>query len=258
MRERERARAVLHVSEQQLAEAPMKKIVFSTALALVALAPRARAQPPEERSWFQERMAAPSRALEITLGSGYTQGLGMLSGTTSLPSIASAGAGFDAGVGYRASKHLSLALVGQYHELVAERGSPFSKLPSVRGATAGVAVTYHFIPEQRLDPWVELGTGYRMLWETSTAGRPGAFSHGIELARARVGVDFRIAHQFALGPMIGADANLFLWRDALGARAIDDVRMSTFVFAGVQGRLDVGGTLVGATTLTSGEAPGSR
>lgn len=53
-------------------------------------------------------------------------------------------------------------------------------------------------------------------------------------------------------PVIGADATTFLWQDVGGNNtAIGSPAVSTFVFAGVQGRRDFGGTKVGTTSVTS-------
>lgn len=106
----------------------------------------------------------------------------------------------------------------------------------------------------RLDPWVELGTGYRGFWETAE-GQNALLTHGFQLARARVGMDLRGSEALSIGPVIGADATLLLWQDGGQQVAIADPRLSTFVFAGIQGRLDVGGTMVGVTTTTSGGSP---
>jgi hypothetical protein len=53
--------------------------------------------------------------------------------------------------------------------------------------------------------------------------------------------------------MLGADMNMFLWERAMTSRAIDDVRLNTFVFAGIQGRIDIGGTLTSVTAVTSAD-----
>jgi hypothetical protein len=74
--------------------------------------------------------------------------------------------------------------------------------------------------------------------------------HGLQLARAQVGLDVRVSRDVAIGPMIGGDIDLFIWRNpegAAGNAAIPDKELSTFVFAGVQGRFDVGGTRVERT-----------
>jgi hypothetical protein len=117
--------------------------------------------------------------------------------------------------------------------------------------TTGFGVTYHFDPELRLDPWLEVGAGYRLLWEDEAAPTPNVLSHGLQLARARVGLDVRVSPDVAIAPVVGADANMFLWQDVTTSTAIADPRITTFIFAGVQGRMDIGGTAVGGATLTS-------
>ena len=50
-----------------------------------------------------------------------------------------------------------------------------------------------------------------------------------------------------LGPMVGADVNLFVARNPEGPAGdvvIQDKKVSTFLFAGVQGRFDVGGSRI--------------
>jgi hypothetical protein len=190
---------------------------------------------PEQRTWEEGRLSAPTNALELSVGTGYTQGFGSLQSGVGMPSVASPGIGVDVGVGYRINPKFAVLVAGQYQELTAERAT------GARGLTGSLAAQYHFAPLQRLDPWVEVGTGYRMLWETQNIG-PTLLTHGFQLARVRVGVDFRAGEQVAIGPMIGADANLFLFQDIPGAQTnISDPTVNTFVFAGLQGRFDVGG-----------------
>ena len=57
------------------------------------------------------------------------------------------------------------------------------------------------------------------------------------------GVDFRVSEDVALGPQVGADVNMFV-SDKVENReisSVDSVRPSTFIFAGVGGRFDIGG-----------------
>jgi peptidoglycan-associated lipoprotein len=224
----------------------MKRIVTSViAFSAVTLAgTNALAQGrPEGRTWFEGRVAAPSSALELSVATGYTQGFGELRGNTNMNDVATNGIGFDLGVGYRLSPRWSLGVAGQYHELYAPHAH------SARGMTTGIAATYHFDPESGLDPWLEVGTGYRLLWQQASAG-PNVLTHGLQLARARAGLDFRIAPEVAIAPVVGADLNIFLWQDAGTSTAIADPRLNTFVFAGLAGRFDMG-TMVGGAPLTA-------
>lgn len=226
-----------------------KFIVSAIAIASVALAahPARAQQSSEKRSWLQENVPAPNKAVEIAIASGYTQGFGETQRGVGVPSVATPGVGFELGAGYRINPRLSLGAVGQYYELNAERAA------NARGMTVGLAGTYHFAPEKRMDPWLELGTGYRLLWEVSSVN-PDVLTHGFQLARARVGLDIRGAEPVAFAPFVGADANLFLWQDAGSSVAIADPRLNTFIFAGIQGRFDFGGTPVSTTQVTSASA----
>lgn len=79
-----------------------------------------------------------------------------------------------------------------------------------------------------------------MLWETQATQT--LLTHGFELGRARVGLDFRTGPQVSIGPVIGADLNVLLWESSDANRAIPNPTLSTFVFAGLQGRMDFGGS----------------
>lgn len=178
---------------------------------------------------------APSDALELSVGMGYTQGFGSLQGDVGMPSVARPGLGVDGSIGYRINPRFSIAAAAQFQELDAQRAS------RARGLTAGATAQYHFRPTQQSDPWVEVGTGYRLLWELPTDG-PTQLTHGFELVRVRAGVDFRASPTAAIGPVVGADATTFLFQDAPGRPAnVTNPTVSTFIFAGLQGRFDVGG-----------------
>lgn len=194
----------------------------------------------QERTWGEKEVAAPKQAFELDVSTGYTQGFGMLNQGVGMPDVADAGIGVGVGAGYRINPRWSISLQGQYQELNADRGT------SARGATGTLAAQYHFRPEQRLDPWAELGAGYRFLWENNALQQDTLLTHGIQLVRARVGADIRVSPDVALGPFIGADLNTFLGQEG---NTIDNPRLSTFVLAGLQGRFDIGGT------RTTGTAP---
>lgn len=213
----------------------------------------ARAQPPEsqpalypptpvytvpssEEPVSRKVIPAASNAFELSVGTGYTQGFGSLKSGVGLPSVATAGLGIDLGIGYRIDPHWGVLWSGQYQELIAERTA------AARGFTTSIAAQYHFAPTNRVDPWLEAGAGYRLFWEDPSIGAT-LLTHGWQLARVRAGIDLRADSHVAFGPMVGADATLFLFQDAPDVSTyISDPRLSTFVFAGVQGRFDIGGT----------------
>ena len=222
-------------------------IVANAALAVfVPALANAQQAPTGEKAYLQQSVPSVENAFELTVGTGYTQGFGMLQSGVGMPSVAKAGLGIDLGVGYRVAPRWSLTIGGQYQELDAQRAT------GARGVAMAFSAAYHIDPNVRLDPWVELGGGYRMLWETtSVANAPSLLTHGLELARARIGFDVRVSPEVAISPVIGADATVFLWQDATTNSAISSPTVSTFIFGGLQGRMDIGGTKVGTATITS-------
>lgn len=230
----------------------MKPIVsVAVVIAAVALASSASAQQTsEKKTYFDQRVAAPSSAVELTLGSGYTQPLGSLERNVGMPTIGLQGIGFDLGLAYRLDPHWAIGAGGQYHEIFGPNAR------GVRGVTAGVDASYHVNPQARLDPWLQVGTGYRFLWVDHTKPAPNTLDHGFELGRARVGLDLRLSPGVALGPVVGADMNLFLWEKTAGATTtIAEPRLNTFVFAGLQGRFDVGTMVGGEPVVAKAEPP---
>jgi hypothetical protein len=222
-------------------------VAAAAALAVLVVPSLAGAQQAE-KTWFQQGVPAPASAFEATIGTGYTQGFGMLRSGVGMPSVAREGIGVELSGGYRIDPHWAVSLGGQYTELKARNAD------AARGGALTIAAQYHIDPNTRLDPWVELGAGYRLLSQISPGGANtrDVLNHGFELARLRAGIDVRVSPDIALAPVIGADATLFTWQGTNGNNtAIADPSVSTFVFAGVQGRIDVGGNRVGTTTLTS-------
>lgn len=215
--------------------------------ALALLAPSLAGAQTAERTYLEHGVPAPSQALELTVGTGWTQGFGNLRSGVGMPSVAHEGIGVDANVGYRISPRFAVSIGAQYQELNAQASS------AARGATATIAAQFHMAPTTRLDPWLELGGGYRGLWLVPNfANEPTNLIHGVQLARARLGFDVRLSPDIAIAPVIGADATMFLYQDVGGNNtAIGNPDVSTFVFAGLQGRIDVGGTKTGTATVTS-------
>jgi hypothetical protein len=223
-----------------------RTIVTASAVVLLLVPALARAQGTSgEKTYLQHGVPAPTEALELTVGTGYTQPFGLLRSGVGFPSVAKAGIGVDLSAGYRIDPHWGVSIGGQYQELAAQQ------LDGTRGVAATLAVQYHVAPTTRLDPWLELGSGYRALWTVPQSG-PVALDHGFQLARARIGFDVRLSPDVAIAPVVGADLTTFVWQDVGGTnRAIPSPALSTFVFAGIQGRVDLGGTHVGQATTTS-------
>jgi hypothetical protein len=74
-------------------------------IALLAVAGPALAQdapsPPDDRGYWMQPGPAPSRALELTLGTGYTQGFGQLHAVSDVSDQIGAGVSTEFGAGYR-------------------------------------------------------------------------------------------------------------------------------------------------------------
>lgn len=224
----------------------MRVWLASSIAVVLGLTSTARAQPVAERPARETTMAPPQNALELSLGTGYTQGFGSLQSGVGMPSVATYGLGVDLGIGYRVNPRWGVLWSGQYQDLTSERAD------AARAFTSSLAAQFHYAPEARLDPWLEVGAGYRFLWEDPGAA-PTLLTHGIELARVRLGLDYRADGAVAIGPVIGADATMFLFQNVGSTEgSIADPRLSTFVFAGVQGRLDIGGRASPTPRTTAG------
>ena len=180
---------------------------------------------------------APSNAFELTLGSGYTQGFGNLEQDVSVGDTAQAGVGFELGLGHRVSPHWGWGLIGGYQMF--DPGDELANDEWPYGITGRLEATYHISPYSRLDPWVKLGSGYRYLCECEQPAIDDAHMHGIELANLNLGFDMRLGKQFGLAPLIGGGMTMFLWE---GTETIDEPELSSFVFAGLQARFDMGGS----------------
>jgi len=183
-------------------------------------------------------LEAPSHTLELRIGTGYTQGFGLLASSQSIDAVAGPGIGIDAAADYRFDPRWSIGLQGEYQEF-----APItSATRAARGAAGNVGFTYHASPFTRADPFFRFGTGYRLLWEVDpVGGAPTALVHGAELATATVGYDVRSSPGIAIAPVVGADLDLWAWQEQNGANVpLRPAQVGTYLFAGVQGRFDVG------------------
>jgi hypothetical protein len=112
-----------------------------------------------------------------------------------------------------------------------------------RGATAGIQAAWHTRPSRALDPWLSVGAGWRGLWFAPKDAEASAV-HGLEVLRVQLGVDYRITRGFAITPVVGASASVFLVDDAAmpsDFTAIHDNQLNLYGFTGVLGRFDLGG-----------------
>ena len=198
----------------------------------------------QEAPYTEQRIPAPANAFELKLNAGYTQGFGMIAPGKSIPDVAGAGFGVDVDADYRANPRWSVGLQGEFQEFASNRDQ------AARGLAGNIGAAYHAMPSVRGDPWLRLGTGYRLLWQVNPIAQPTTLLHGFELAKATLGYDIRVSPEVALAPQVGADLNLFLWENQNNVnRALTSAQVGTFIFAGLQGRFDMGGQTTGGTEV---------
>lgn len=213
------------------------KLTFTSIVAsLCALVAQARAQNAVVAETPEEKPAVPVKALEVMGSTGYTQGFGELQSGVNLQDVITRGLAVDVMIGYRLDPHWVVGAIGQYTEYDAQRTA------TARGAVAGIGATYHVLPFDRWDPFINFGTGYRLLWESAATGstEPTLLTHGFEPARLMVGLDYRASRDLAFMPMVGVDLSIPLWQSLGGNNTtISDPRPSTYIFAGLGLRFDV-------------------
>ncbi|EYF08580.1 outer membrane beta-barrel protein [Chondromyces apiculatus] len=226
-------------------------IALASAALTVAAATTALAQPISEEirpSYLRSPVRAPVNAAEFGLDLGYTQGFGNLNTGRTVSDTAGPGFALGLNLGYRVAPAFGFGVYGQYQNFaptLSTSPTTASGDANVLGMAAGLQGTFHLLPFQRIDPYLTLGAGYRALWEIPEGGvNDNVMTHGFEVAKLNLGLDIRLSDSVALGPMVGADMTMFLWRNpegAVGDTPIDNPSLSTFVYAGMQGRFDVGG-----------------
>jgi hypothetical protein len=203
---------------------------------------------------MRSQLPAPRQAFELGIDTGYTQGFGLLEPNRPLASVADAGFTVGGHFGVRMSPMASVGLAASYHTQ-----TPDARMGSdtdLHGMVVSVEATGHFLPTNRIDPFITIGGGYRALWIVPPGTADNRMVHGFQLGKINAGFDMRATKDIAIGPFIGADVNLFVWNDPEDGPNAQLARpvVSTFIYAGVQGRFDVGGTrempAAGITTTT--------
>jgi hypothetical protein len=196
----------------------------------------ARAQ---EEPYLKQPLAAPTNAFELQLSTGYTQGFGRIVPNTAINDVAGAGWGFTADAAYRFNPYASLDLEGQYQVFIAENAN------NSQGVDVNLGVTLHSMPDRRADPWLRVATGWRWIWQGSTSIPIGdtvqpftsASYTGWDIVNLRIGLDIRTSDNISWAPIVGADLQTFWWANT---STLPTAQWGTFVYAGVQGRFDIG------------------
>jgi hypothetical protein len=193
-----------------------------------------------DRDIAEKGIHPPRNAFELQVRGGYNQPFGRFSRFNggSVTDVTQAGGDVNLGLSLRGTPHSSIGVTGGYGQYGSDQPGT-----AIRSVVAGLDYTYHAMPDQRLDPWLSVGVGYRAMW-IDPNNQQATMLHGFQLARVMLGLDAVATDDMAFGPYIGADLNMFLWQS--GPVQNNDIpgrgRVATFVSAGVSGRFDMGGT----------------
>jgi len=211
-------------------------LVFSTAVAANAQ------EPGRDGVTTSAEGKAPTNAFEIGIETGYTQPFGDFAARqkASVSDVVSSGGLVELQLGYRLSPYLALGLYGS--GAMFGLGNSTTSGSHIYSATTGAHADWHFRPFELVDPWVSLGSGWRGLW-VNDANNVTSSTHGWDILRAQIGVDFRAAPQISLAPVVGATVTTFFTQQEGGSSSwqnISDPHANTFIFAGVAGRFDIG------------------
>lgn len=192
-------------------------------------------------SYASRPVNAPRGAFELSVDGGYAQGFGVIQSGRDVGGIAGAGGALGLSLGYRINPRWSVGLAARYAGFGS--GKANAEGTTVRGSVASIEGTYHGAPYSRMDPFLTLGAGYRALIASPGGDAPSTITHGFQVAKIEVGLDVRPSESVAIAPVIGADLDMFSWQSGGGTEtaAITKRGVSTFVFAGVKGRFDLGG-----------------
>jgi hypothetical protein len=193
-------------------------------------------------SYLAEHVRAPRDALQLAVGAGYSQGTMSPAQGVGATDLTKAGGAFALHLGYRFSPAFSLNLYGEYDEFTP--GNTVSD-GATRGGVGGLNAMFHFLPFNRVDPWVRIGGGYRMLWVTGSTATPDTLWHGFQIAKLDIGVDLHTNEDIAIGPTIGIDVSHFFWQNQSGVGGDVEIvgkRFVPFVYAGLEGRFDIAGS----------------
>jgi hypothetical protein len=176
----------------------------------------------------RERSAGlPAHKWDLGLRFGYALPLGNVSGSDKLSDAVSGEVPIWFEVGYRFSPAFMFGTFFQYAftQLKAGVGCPINATCSGHDTKFGIQGQYHFLPEQRTDPWLGVGIGYETFSESIDENLPALNEHidgnfsGVQFLNLQAGVDFRVASLFSLGPFL--DYSLGEYSTASGNATID-------------------------------------
>jgi hypothetical protein len=76
--------------------------------------------------------------------------------------------------------------------------------------TVGPFVRYHLLQGMRLDPWILIGPGYRVLTQDTPAG-PKTYA-GVDYLHVAIGGDYYLTSGLGIGPWVALDGGVFAKR----------------------------------------------
>lgn len=215
-----------------------------TTIALLLVSSTTALAQPGADSITTSDVAPIHNAVEIAIGGGYMQGVGDIAGgMSSVQDLAKSGGGAELQVGWRMTPHITL---GGYATLAGyDTGSAVAATTDLAvGGTFGLKADYHFLPSNRIDPWISVGQGWRGLW-LGNDDKTERYLTGIDFARIQIGADYRITPSFALTPYAGASATVFVGTGNEmddSYEELDDNKVNFSFTGGLMGRFDIGGS----------------
>lgn len=226
-------------------------IWVAAAAAGVLMVPVAASAQEARGNLFTKPIGAPSRALEIAVGGGYAQPFGNISTAPgqALQDFTNAGAAVNLDIGYRATPNFMVGVYGQYGQY----DSDFARV-TARDFSGGLQANFHLAPDVGMDPWIGIGSGYHGFWLVPD-NLPNSNYSGWEIVRGRLGADFRVSNELAIGPQVGAAMTLYFSEKLPGDtsfHSINSNRLNGSVFAGLYGRFDMAGTSVKRVSTVAG------
>lgn len=113
-------------------------------------------------------------------------------------------------IGYRVTPNLFVGLYGQYGfgwvggdtSTACDSSSEVSC--SAQDIRLGIEAQFHFLPRQKLDPWIGLGIGYEWMGVSIEGGgiEVSATASGFEFINLQAGLDIAVAEHFYIGPFL--------------------------------------------------------
>lgn len=198
---------------------------------LTLVVPAARAEEAHPALEAAPPSVHASGPIEIGVGLGSSQGYGYMG--RDLPTLSDIGGAAELTLGWWSNPRW---MWGVYGSLGVHAGSGGR---STWSRSVGLHARHSFLAGTHR-PWIGFGFGLR---EHRISRGQGNDSYlGLDLGRFQLGVDSRFGPRAVLSPVLGATLTTFLSykTPSTGSyTAVVDPKLSVFVFAGLEARLDV-------------------